>query len=104
DQVSVPGMGTVAVFGIMLPMTTHGINVPVFQAVGEDDILFCGPFALRDCSSAEKLRAQEAPYYSAAAKLTTFVLPKAGHSLALHKNAALYRDATRAWLWQQLGV
>jgi hypothetical protein len=34
DQVSVPGMGTVAVFGIVLP-TALGIEVPVFQAVGQ---------------------------------------------------------------------
>lgn len=103
DQVSVPGMGTVAVFGIVLPVT-WGINVPVFQAVGSEDILFCGLLALRDCSSADRLRAQEAPYYSPAAKLSIYVLPGAGHSLGLHKNAPEYRDATRAWLRQQLGV
>lgn len=103
DQVSVPGMGTVAVFGIVLPATA-GITVPVFQAVGSDDALFCGTFALRDCSSAGTLRAQEAPYYSPAAQLTTYVLPGAGHSLALHKNAADYRDATRAWLRDKLGI
>jgi pimeloyl-ACP methyl ester carboxylesterase len=103
DQVSVPGMGTVAVFGIVLP-ATHGITVPVFQAVGSDDALFCGALALRDCSGAGTLRAQEAPYYSPAAKLTTYVLQGAGHSLALHKNAADYREATRAWLRKRLGI
>ncbi|SDM80423.1 alpha/beta hydrolase [Allokutzneria albata] len=102
DQVSVPGMGTVAVFGIILPVTL-GIDVPVFQAVGEKDILFCGPLALRDCSSARTLRPQEAPYYNAKAKLDLYVLPKAGHSLGLHYNADAYRDATRAWL-QQFGA
>ncbi|TCO59768.1 alpha/beta hydrolase [Actinocrispum wychmicini] len=103
DEVSVPGMGTVAVFGIVLP-TTLGINVPVFQAVGSKDVLFCGLLALRDCSSAASLRAQEAPYYSAAADLTTYVLPGAGHSLALHRNASDYRDATRAWLTGHFGA
>lgn len=103
DQVSVPGMGTVAVFGIVLP-ATYGITVPVFQAVGSDDILFCGALALRDCSDADTLRAQEAPYYNPAAELTTYVLPGAGHSLALHKNAADYRAATRAWLREKLGI
>ncbi len=34
DQVSVPGMGTVALFGIVLP-ATWGITAPVFQVVGE---------------------------------------------------------------------
>lgn len=103
DQVSVPGMGTVAVFGIVLP-TTLGINVPVFQAVGTQDVLFCGLLALRDCSDANSLRAQEAPYYSSAARLETYVLPGAGHSLALHRNAEDYRDATRAWLSFQFGA
>jgi len=103
DQVSVPGMGTVAVFGIVVPVTL-GINVPVLQAVGSDDVLFCGLLALRDCSSAASLRAQEAPFYSAAAKLSVYVLPNAGHSLALHRNAGSYRDATRAWLGTTLGI
>ena len=103
DQVSVPGMGTVAVFGIVVPVTL-GINVPVLQAVGQDDVLFCGLLALRDCSSASALRAQEAPFYSAAAQLSVYVLPNAGHSIALHKNAGDYRDATRAWLSRQLGI
>nr|WP_249228193.1 alpha/beta fold hydrolase [Kutzneria sp. CA-103260] len=103
DQVSVPGMGTVAVFGIVVPVTL-GIDVPVLQAVGQDDVLFCGLLALRDCSSASALRAQEAPFYSAAAKLSVYVLPDAGHSIALHRNAGDYRDATRAWLVSQLGI
>lgn len=103
DEVSAPGMATVAVFGIVSPATA-GITVPVFQAVGGSDVLFCGVLALRDCSTAASLRAQEAPYYGAAASLTTYVLPGAGHSLALHENAAEYRDATRAWLTSRLGI
>jgi pimeloyl-ACP methyl ester carboxylesterase len=103
DQVSVPGMGTVAVFGIVLPATL-GIDVPVFQAVGGNDILFCGLLALRDCSSAERLRVQEAPYFSPSANLSTYVLPNAGHSLGLHQNADQYRNATRVWLGQRIGV
>ncbi|SDG24684.1 Lysophospholipase, alpha-beta hydrolase superfamily [Lentzea fradiae] len=103
DQVSVPGMGTVAVFGIVLP-STHGIDVPVFQAVGSRDALFCGLLALRDCSNAASLRAQEALYYRPQAQLRTYVLPGAGHSLALHRNAEDYRDATRSWLSSTLGM
>lgn len=103
DQVSVPGIGTVAVFGIVLP-TTLGITVPVFQAVGSQDALFCGLLALRDCSNVSTLRAQEAPYYTAAADLSMYVLPGAGHSLALHQNAHEYRDATRSWLAGRLGL
>jgi pimeloyl-ACP methyl ester carboxylesterase len=103
DQVSVPGMGTVAVFGIVLP-ATKGITVPVLQVVGEKDVLFCGLLALRDCSDAGVLHAQEAPYYADPSKLTTYVLPGAGHSVALHENAGDYRDATRSWLQERVGV
>lgn len=103
DQVSVPGMGTVAVFGIVLPATL-GIDVPVFQAVGTQDTLMCGLLSLRDCSDADNLRAAEAPYYSARAQLEMYVLPGAGHSLALHTNAEDYRDATRAWLSARFGM
>ncbi|SFW84008.1 alpha/beta hydrolase [Amycolatopsis australiensis] len=103
DQVSVPGMGTVAVFGIVLP-ATKGITAPVFQVVGEKDVLFCGLLALRDCSDAGVLRAQEAPYYADPSNLSMYVLPGAGHSVALHENAAEYRDATRSWLRERVGV
>ncbi|MFD5829660.1 alpha/beta hydrolase [Lentzea sp. NPDC060358] len=103
DQVSVPGMGTVAVFGIVLPATL-GIDVPVLQAVGSRDVLFCGLLAARDCSSAASLRAQESPYYRPEAQLQTYVLPGAGHSLALHRNAGDYRAATRSWLSAKLGM
>ncbi|HEX4102672.1 MAG TPA: alpha/beta hydrolase, partial [Pseudonocardiaceae bacterium] len=77
--------------------TSRGINVPVLLAVGEKDVIFCG-FVARDCSSAEALRKGEAPYFSPAAELSTYVLPGSGHSIALHKNAGEYREATRAWL------
>lgn len=103
DQVSVPGMGTVALFGIVLP-ATWGITAPVFQVVGEKDVLFCGVLALRDCSGAAVLRAQEAPYYADPSKLSMYVLPGAGHSVALHENAGEYRSATRSWLQGSLGI
>lgn len=103
DQVSVPGMGTVAVFGIVLP-ATRAIKAPVFQVVGEKDVLFCGLFALRDCSNAQTLRPQEAPYYRPEAELSTYVLFGAGHSVALHRNAPVYRNATRAWLRDHVAV
>lgn len=102
DQASALGLGTVAVSGIVGP-TSRSINVPVFLAVGEKDVLFCG-FLASDCSSADALRKQEAPFYDAAAELSTFILPESGHSIALHKNADKYRDATRAWLRAQFDV
>ncbi|MGB7798129.1 MAG: alpha/beta hydrolase [Pseudonocardiaceae bacterium] len=96
DQVSALGVGTIILFDFLGP-TSRGINVPVLLAVGEKDVIFCG-FVARDCSSAEALRKGEAPYFSPAAELSTYVLPGSGHSIALHKNAGEYREATRAWL------
>jgi pimeloyl-ACP methyl ester carboxylesterase len=96
DQLSILGFGLVLTFGNEGPASL-GIKVPVLLVVGEKDALFCG-FLSRDCSSAEVLRKQEAPYYSPAAHLSTYVLPGAGHSIALHENAGEYREATRAWL------
>ncbi len=60
--------------------------------------------ALRDCSDAKVLKAQEAPYYADPAKLSVYVLPGAGHSVALHENAGEYRTATRLWLQDHLGT
>ncbi|KDN22308.1 hypothetical protein DV20_10365 [Amycolatopsis rifamycinica] len=60
--------------------------------------------ALRDCSGAAVLRAQEAPYYTDPARLSMYVLPGAGHSVALHENAGEYRAATRSWLRDRLGI
>ncbi|MGH3684815.1 MAG: alpha/beta hydrolase [Pseudonocardiaceae bacterium] len=102
DQASVFGLGTVAVFGVLSP-ASRSIDVPVLLAVGKNDILFCG-FLASDCSSAEALWKQEAPYFSPAAKLSTYVLLDSGHSIALHKNADEYREATRTWLRTRFAV
>jgi pimeloyl-ACP methyl ester carboxylesterase len=102
DQASLAAVATGEVLGLLGP-TSRGIDVPVLVAVGEKDIVFCG-FLGRDCSSAEALRKGEAPYFSPAAELSTYVLPGAGHALALHKNAGEYREATRAWLRARLGT
>lgn len=102
DQVSLLGFGLVLGLGQEVP-TSRGIDVPVLLGVGERDFAFCG-FLSGDCSSAEALRKQEAPYFSPAAQLATFVLPRSGHSIALHKNADVYRDVTRAWLHSHFGI
>lgn len=95
NQAPISAIGTSA--SPILGPTSLGINVPVLLAVGEKDVLFCG-FPGRDCSSAEVLRKGEALYFGPAAELSTYVLPGSGHSLALHKNAGEYREATRTWL------
>lgn len=49
DQVAVPGMGTVAVFGIVLP-ATKAIKVPVLQASGGSAVLSAGGRTFHVCS------------------------------------------------------
>jgi pimeloyl-ACP methyl ester carboxylesterase len=102
DQASLAAIGTGEMLGLLGP-TSRGIDVPVLLAIGEKDVVFCG-FLARDCSSAEALRKQEALYFGPAAQLSTYVLPKAGHAMALHSNVGEYREATRAWLRARFGT
>jgi pimeloyl-ACP methyl ester carboxylesterase len=100
DQVSVTSLLDIISLGLVSPLSVN-IDVPVLLVDGTDDTGFCG--LLRDCSTAEALRAAEAPYFSAAAQLSVYVLPKSGHSVALAVNASLYRDVTRTWLSRNVG-
>ncbi len=102
DQSSLAAIGTGEVLGLLGP-TSRGIDVPVLLTVGDKDVVFCG-FLGRDCSSAEALRKGEALYFGRAAELSTYVLPDAGHAMALHKNSGQYREATRAWLRARFGM
>lgn len=100
DQVSATSLVDIISIGLVSPISLQ-INVPVLLANGTDDTGFCG--LIRDCSTADALRVQEAPYFSDAAKLTAYVLPMSGHSVALAANASLYRDVTREWLATYVG-
>lgn len=75
------------------PMTRL-ITVPVLIADGDRDSLFCA----FHCSSTADLLQSEAPFFSAAAGLEVYLLPGAGHSLALAVDAADYRTAVADWL------
>ena len=75
------------------------IDVPVLLANGSKDGAFCDakvPGA--DCSSAESLMSSEASFFSPAADLETYVLPGAGHTLMLAKNAGEFRSALLEWV------
>jgi pimeloyl-ACP methyl ester carboxylesterase len=100
DQVSATSLLDIISLGLVSPLSA-GINVPVLLVDGTNDTGFCG--LSRDCSTAEALRAQEAPYFSAAAQLSVYVLPGSGHSVALAVNSAAYRDVTRDWLSRYVG-
>lgn len=82
----------------LLPLST-GINVPVLLADGQDDPYFCS-LGGDDCSSDASLAAGEAPYFSPAARLQTYVLRGSGHDLNLAPNTQLYQQRVISWLAQ----
>ncbi|MBB5953992.1 pimeloyl-ACP methyl ester carboxylesterase [Saccharothrix tamanrassetensis] len=76
------------------------INVPVLSVVGSEDRAVCGLLAT-NCSSAESLREDEAPYFSV--PLDTYVLPDYGHSINLAPNAGQYYSAVASWALEEVG-
>ncbi|SMD22018.1 alpha/beta hydrolase [Kibdelosporangium aridum] len=86
--------------GAILPYSKK-IEVPVMLAMGKDPA-FCGLLAA-DCSSAESLRRSEAPYYSAAANLKTYLVGSYGHSLNFAPDAPLYHAAVIKWADSMVG-
>ncbi|WP_223198884.1 alpha/beta fold hydrolase [Solihabitans fulvus] len=97
DQVSLTSLVDIISLGLVSPVSLS-ITAPVLLVDGTNDTGFCG--LLRDCSSADALRAGEAPYFGPAADLHVYVLPGSGHAVALATNAPLYRDVSRDWLAQ----
>jgi alpha-beta hydrolase superfamily lysophospholipase len=81
--------------------TSQQIRVPVFLAVGQYDGSFCTG---NICENAENVAAFEAPFFSPEAKLQTFVLPGAGHSINLALNAPEWFEAARQWSDRYVGA
>ncbi|MCM6774238.1 alpha/beta hydrolase [Nocardia sp. CDC159] len=77
-------------------MSSH-ITAPVLIVNGSRDRLSCGEnYSI--CADSETLRNAEAPYFSPAAKLRTFVLPGSGHSVNLARNTREYQAAVIDWV------
>lgn len=76
-----------------VPPITNTINVPVMVVNGSSDRL-----CLNACANTAALYAEEAPFFSSAARLRTFVLPNSGHSVNLAPNTADYQAAVRDWV------
>lgn len=88
--------------GILTPYSAL-VDVPVLIAMGGHDKLFCSPLAA-DCSSAEALHAQEAPFYSSAARLETYLLPgNYGHSFNYAPNADEFHRRVADWANRRIG-
>jgi pimeloyl-ACP methyl ester carboxylesterase len=86
---------TIVLTNVLIPATKR-IDVPVMIAVG-DDTHFCGAPLGSDCSSAEALRRSEAPFFSDAARLRTYVLHGYGHSINYSPRAPDYHAAVAQW-------
>jgi pimeloyl-ACP methyl ester carboxylesterase len=88
---------TIALTNVVIPFTKQ-INAPVLLVVGDGDTHFCGRPLGSDCSSAAALRASEAPFFSDAARLQTYVLAGYGHSINYAPNAPTYHQVVKDWL------
>jgi pimeloyl-ACP methyl ester carboxylesterase len=79
------------------------VTVPVLAAVGRLDATYCGDGG-SDCARARALHAAERPFWAGTRSLTTFVLPRSGHNLNLHRNARRFFAATACWLRRRFPV
>jgi hypothetical protein len=86
---------TIALTNIVIPATRR-IQAPVLIVLGNDQH-FCGAPLGSDCSSAEALRASEAPFFSDAAQLKTYILNGYGHVINYSPNAPEYFQVVASW-------
>lgn len=85
---------------------TRQIQAPVLIANGEKDGFFCVPTGQDpslECSEAAALMTRAQANFDPSASLETYVLPIAGHSLNLHRNAPQLFDAVGGWAARRVG-
>ncbi|MFC9440195.1 alpha/beta hydrolase [Nocardia sp. NPDC057030] len=71
------------------------IQVPILLVVGQNDKFYCARPQL--CADDDAVLTHEREYYTAATELAALVLPGAGHSINLHRNAHEWFDAATQW-------
>ncbi|MFW6692220.1 alpha/beta hydrolase [Streptomyces sp. MAR4 CNX-425] len=81
---------------IYQPETAAGVNVPVLLVMGQEDRLFGGGDASTD--DAESVVAYERKFYTGTTDLEAFVVPRAAHSLNVHRTAPSWYRAAHEWL------
>ena len=81
------------------PAVDEAIRVPVLSVVGELDNVFCAT----SCLEAGSPAFAEAARYPNAPSFQTFVLPRTGHAINLHRGARVWFTAARAWLRREVG-
>ncbi|WP_084530363.1 alpha/beta hydrolase [Nocardia miyunensis] len=92
-------VGILATIPVFIP-ATFDIAVPVLIANGTADKVFCeqgGGGSLTDCSTAATLYGSERPFFPRA-KLETYALPGAGHSMNLALNGTEFFDRANEWV------
>jgi pimeloyl-ACP methyl ester carboxylesterase len=94
--------------GESLPLTyeaepSRAITVPVLLVVGAHDALFSGD-EVAFTAEAGPVHAFEQRFYSPEARLETHVIPGAGHSLNVHRNAADWFEIARRWTDHHAGA
>jgi alpha-beta hydrolase superfamily lysophospholipase len=84
-------------FTVEATTVSRQIHVPVLEALGQFDNLFClGTF---NCINGSNVQSYEAPFFSPAAQLQVVIIPQAGHDLNLQKNAAaVWYPLARQWI------
>ncbi|MEU3269948.1 alpha/beta hydrolase [Saccharomonospora sp. NPDC006951] len=87
---------TILMTNVVIPATKR-IDVPVLLVVGAGDEHFCGEPLGSDCSSAEALRASEAPFFSPEARLETYLLDGYGHAINYAPHAREYFSVVAGW-------
>ncbi|RJQ76173.1 alpha/beta fold hydrolase [Pseudonocardiaceae bacterium YIM PH 21723] len=74
------------------------IEAPVLLVNGTGDPLFCGaPLLATRCSAADRLTADERPYYGPRVRLDAVVVPGYGHSINYAPNAGEYFARVTRW-------
>ena len=91
DQVAATVVPDLVTLAFTSPLS-QSITAPVLIANGAVDTLFCA----FHCASADDLTAAETPFFTS--RLTSYLLPDSGHSLALSHNAPNYRAAVQDWI------
>lgn len=92
--------GEFSAFGIFLlpPLVNAAshITAPVMEIAGQQDALVCS--GLVDCTDAEAVYRNEAPYFPHAAQFAVYTVPATGHDLALHPSADYSFSLINTWL------
>ncbi|AZM45808.1 hypothetical protein DMB38_08160 [Streptomyces sp. WAC 06738] len=84
-----------------LPEHSRAVKVPVLLVVGEHDALFSSA-DVDFAATGEAVLAFEADFYAAESELEAHVIPGAGHSLNVHRNATDSYAIVRDWVDRKL--